>query len=496
MSKSLLNLKRQNLLVKLVSLFKNNFFFVLILLLAIFLRAFKLNELTTFGGDQGQDFLVVKDMILYHKWTLLGIKTSVYSFFQGPVYLYMLFPFFLLFNLQSISGAIAAVFYSIVTLIFLYILCNKYFSKRVAIISSLLFTVSGELIIYGNTPLYQHFLPLFIVLAIYLFLVKKKNIFVNLLLGLSLGLGIELHLLNISLLIAVFFYLIFVEKSKFKNILSYIGGIILGLAPTIVFELRHNFLNTRFILNYQPKEEFELKIFNFINQWLKGSAIFYGASLIIFGVIILVFVFYFLFYKTKSENIAKLQKLSLILIPISVLLSVGFSAYEPHYILPFWVILLIIIPVAIDNVFNKRIGNIIISVLVITNLIFSVSRLKNNHGYSMSEGWTLKKIDYVGKLISKDSLNYPNFNVASLLDSVTRAFPIRYAVIINGSIPEPAENYPSNNYLYLVTNYSQEKIFEVTTWEVTSFYPFKIGETWDLKDGFYLYRLDRILSSK
>ncbi len=492
MGKSLISLRKHSLLTKIVSLFKNNFLFVLVLVLAIFLRVFRLSELTTFGGDQGQDFLVVKDMVLYHKWTLLGIKTSVYSFFQGPMYLYMLFPFFVLFNLNPISGAIAAVFYSVITLIFLYILVNKYFSKRVAVLSSLLFAVSGELIIYGNTPLYQHFLPLVIILSIYLLLVKKKNTFISIVLGLSIGLGIELHLLNLSLLIAVFFYLVFIEKSKLKNILSFIVGFIVGLAPTIIFELRHDFLNTRFLLNYQPKEEFKILVPNFINQWIKGSAIFLGGNSIIIGIIILVFIFCFLFTKQKHPNLIILKRLLIILSFVSLLLCLGFSAYEPHYLLPIWITLLILIPAAIENIFNKKIGSLLIFVLILFNLAFSVGRFNNNHGYSMPDGWNLKKIDIAGKIISKDSLNHPNFNVASLLDSVMRAFPIRYVVEVNGSMPESVESYPSNNYLYVVSRYNHNDMFEVTTWEVTSFYPFEIGKTWDLNDGIYLYRLDRI----
>lgn len=494
MSKSTINLKRRNLLVILFNLFKNNFPFIFILVSAIFLRVFRLSELTTFGGDQGQDFLVVKDMVLYQKWTLLGIKTSGYSFFQGPVYLYMIYPFFLLLKLNPISGAVAAIFYSMISLIILYILGIKFFTKRIAIISSLLYTVSGEFIIFGNTPLYQHFLPLLIIISLYFFLIKKKNILIYILLGLSVGIGIELHLLNISLVLAIFIYLLIYEKRKIDKIFSYIFGIILGVSPTIAFELRHNLLNTRYLLNYHPQNETEFQLVQIFNQWFEGFNVYFGGRNILIGIFLLLIYIVFLIRKSKTEYSLKLKRLSLILIVVSIILSIIFSAFGHHYLIPFWTLLLIIIPVIIESIFNTKIANIIVVILVASNLFFSLDKLNDNHGYSMPDGWSLKKIVYTSKIIAKDSPEHPNFNVAALLDPVSRAYPLRYATEVYGQKPEPVENYPSNNYLYVVSRYNRNKMSEITTWEVTSFYPFKIGETWDLKDGIYLYRLDRIRS--
>jgi len=478
---------------KLFSFLKNNFVFIIILVLAFLLRVYRLSDLTTFGGDQGQDFLVVKDMVLNQKWTLLGIKTSGYSFFQGPIYLYMIYPFFVLFNLNPIAGAIAAVFYSMVSIVILYILGIKFFTKRVAIISSLLYAVSSELIIFGNTPLYQHFLPLFIIISLYLFLLEKKNILIYILLGLSVGIGIELHLLNVSLVLAILIFLLVYEKRSFKNILSYILGIILGVSPTIAFELRHDLLNTRYLLNYQPKSGRQFQLIDIINQWFEGFNVYYGGRYIFAGIFILFIFILFLFSHKNTKYSTKLKKLSLILIVVSIVLSVIFSAFGHHYLIPFWILLLIIIPITIENKFSKKIGSIIVAILVVLNLIFSLGRLNDNHGYSMPDDWSLKKIVYTSKIISKDSLDHPNFNVAALLDPVSRAYPLRYATEVYGQKPEPVENYPSNNFLYVVTRNREEQMYEVTTWEVRVFKPFKISNSWDLGDGIYLYRLDKIL---
>ena len=208
-------------------------------------------------------------MVLFHKWTLLGIKTSMGTFSQGPVYLYILYPFFLLYQLQPIAGAIAAVMISILTIFLIYVTCLKYFSIEIGLFSGLLFAVSPEFIMFGNTPLYQHFLPFFIVLSIFIFLSEKEKLYLPLLLGMVVGIGIELHLLNISLAATYFLdYLIF-SKEKIKKILIYGMGVIIGTSPTIIFELRHQFLNIKLFLNYQSPTHEGLSTTTLFLPWIK-----------------------------------------------------------------------------------------------------------------------------------------------------------------------------------------------------------------------------------
>ena len=56
--------------------------FLIICLVAFFLRFHRISILTTFGRDQGIDFLTVKEMIVDHKLTLLGINVSIADFLR------------------------------------------------------------------------------------------------------------------------------------------------------------------------------------------------------------------------------------------------------------------------------------------------------------------------------------------------------------------------------------------------------------------------------
>ena len=57
----------------------SHWLFILILLAAGLLRFWRLETLTTFSGDQGYDFLIVKRMLLDSKFTLLGPKIGPYN---------------------------------------------------------------------------------------------------------------------------------------------------------------------------------------------------------------------------------------------------------------------------------------------------------------------------------------------------------------------------------------------------------------------------------
>ena len=482
-------------LAKLRVIVKNHYPFCLVLLLSIFLRVYRLDELTTFGGDQGMDFLAVRDMVLYHKWTLIGLKTSIAPFFQGPLYLYILYPFFLLFHLQPIAGPIAAVFVSTATIIILYITVRKFFSSGFALLSTLFFAVSPEFIIYGNTPLYQNFLPFFIVLTIYLFLTEKKNNLVGLFMGLSVGLGMEFHFLNVSLGLALFIYLLLFNRRKLSVLVAYAAGVVVGLAPTIAFELRHNFLNTRMFLSYEGAQHTTNFLQGTLNQWTGGAARFLGGNSTLVGSIILVFMTLFILAKRRLLSPeSKLYRLTLITAALLVLLGLKFAAFGPEYILPVWILFLVLIPISLTRVFPGRVGGLLACILILFNLYGSVMRLNENHGYNMPEGWTMQKINKAGEIISQDSQAHPNFNVASLIDGGTRAYPLRYTTLISGGKPEPVENYPMNNFLYVVSSRDKKSLYEVKVWEVSSFSPFSVGATWDLGESVYLYRLDRVRS--
>ena len=80
--------------MKILSFLRANIWIIVIIFIAGLLRFHRLEQLTTFGGDQGYDYLIVKRMITDGKFTMLGPKVEPYNnlgvLYLGPIYYYLL----------------------------------------------------------------------------------------------------------------------------------------------------------------------------------------------------------------------------------------------------------------------------------------------------------------------------------------------------------------------------------------------------------------------
>lgn len=111
----------------------------------------------------------------------------------------------------------------------------------------------------------------------------------------------------------------------------------------------------------------------------------------------------------------------------------------------------------------------------------------------MPPSWSLKKINQAAEIIVDDATgDKANFNIASLIES-SRAYPLRYAVQLKGKEPGKVTDYNQNNALYVISNDSINQVINSNVWEIKEFLPFKLGQSWDMGDHIYLYRLDRII---
>lgn len=163
--------------------------------------------------------------------------------------------------------------------------------------------------------------------------------------------------------------------------------------------------------------------------------------------------------------------------------------------LPFLILLLIIIPVFLANIKNQKLVNLICTIFICLNLVITLSQLNNNHGYFMPDGWSLRKIEQTSNIITRNSKSHPNFNVASLLDGDTRAYPIRYMLSLTNQPIQDYTSYPQNDYLYVVSKNDVNQITDIKVWEIDSLRPFKIVQKWDMEDKITLYLLERIKDS-
>lgn len=218
-----------------------------ILLFAAYLRLYNISGYMTFLGDEGRDVLVVKRMIVDHKFTLLGPTASVGGFFLGPIYYYFMLPFLWAWRLDPTGPAVMVALFGIATVYLVYKAGRDLVHPWVGFVASALYALSPVVIAYSRSSWNPNLVPFFSLLTIYL-LCRRNAFFV----GICLGVGLQLHYLFLFLFPVAFVWFLLQEKGsgRIKSLLFALLGFLVGYAPFLLFELRHGFPNTRSIVQF------------------------------------------------------------------------------------------------------------------------------------------------------------------------------------------------------------------------------------------------------
>lgn len=225
-----------------------------ILLLATFLRTYRLRSHLIFLGDEGRDALTVKRIIVDRKLTLLGPTASVGGFYLGPIYYYfMILPLWLA-GFDPVGPAVMVAVFGILTVFFVWLLSRPLLGKKAALITTLFYGVSAKVVYWTRFSWNPNTMPFFSVLFL-CFLYKgvknlrKKFFFLA---GASLGILWQLHYLSLALIPVLLAVIFLLTRRKYwlKSIFASVLGAITTFSPFLVFELRHNFPNTRTIINF------------------------------------------------------------------------------------------------------------------------------------------------------------------------------------------------------------------------------------------------------
>lgn len=238
-------------------------FLVGIVLLAVFLRLYKISDYMTFLGDEGRDVLIVKHL-LEGDLVGLGPTASVGGFFTGPIYYYFMAPFLWLFRLNPVGPAVMVALFGIATVFLVYLAGKIFFNEKAGLIAAALYTVSPLIIAYSRSSWNPNPLPFFSLLAILTIYkgVKDKKWRYFIFTGIMLGITLQLHYIASFLATSIIFYLFvrlyFVKDlSLVKRLLGLVReyvaisfGFLIGYSPFLAFEATHSFPNTRTIFNF------------------------------------------------------------------------------------------------------------------------------------------------------------------------------------------------------------------------------------------------------
>lgn len=105
----------------------------------------------------------------------------------------------------------------------------------------------------------------------------------------------------------------------------------------------------------------------------------------------------------------------------------------------------------------------------------------------MPKDFNYKKLEQTGDIVLAD--NPSDFNIVNKLSGDTRFYPLRYLLTIQGRVPMEVDKYPDAKTLYVVTD--QESILNDSVWEISSFKPRNIENSWNLGENIKLLKLGK-----
>lgn len=378
---------------KLISL--QNLWLILIVIIFIGLRLYFIKNNLIFDWDQEQFSNQIWDIVKEHKLTLLGPRvTNVRGFFLAPYFTYILIPFYLITNLHPSAMLIFLAILNIMFILVSYFGIKKIFGKISALIFLTLWAFTRYHVEQDIITWWPVTLPLGVVLVWFLLynIYKKNKLCDWLLIGLTLGLFINMHFTFILIIffVVVFWLYQFWQTRRipwFKVFVSVFSGVVM-FWPLLLFDIRHNFLNTKLFLGYflNPEKTVDLP---FIKTWPEVFTNFVQSYTILKSVP-LAFIFYliimisliYLFIKNR-EFIKNFFFASLILWIALPFIFIKYHARpSEYYFLVYYPFIHLTIASILITLKKPILSFLIIGLFIITNL-WSIIKIPPNNNYNL-----------------------------------------------------------------------------------------------------------------
>ncbi len=201
-----------------------------------------------FDYDQEINAQIAKTIFVDHKLVLIGPETSVGGMYVGPYFNYLIGIVFWLVSFNPAGTIIINFAISIITLVVIYLIGKRLFNQSVGLLATLVygfspFFISYDRVLWNPTPMPLVSIITVWALAIYFKEKSKKWLYLAVI---FVGIACQLHLTAIFL--AAFLAVNIFLKPKVWPITLFIVG--LFLMPLIIFDFRHDFLNSRHFINF------------------------------------------------------------------------------------------------------------------------------------------------------------------------------------------------------------------------------------------------------
>ncbi len=231
-------------------LFKKFWPLFVIIALAIVLRVVKLQNLFYFTYDESIPAFVGRRLILWHHLPLIGGATP-FGFHLAPYFYWFLASILFFGKLNPIAWGYAGALLSTITTYLIYRVGSTFQNKKLGITAAIFWAFSYLANVYDRhlwALYWGPLLSLVVILCLYKLIKGKENFIFALSAALVWGITTDPSNLIFVILTIIVFVIYKLPLTK-KTVLA-IVIFLLSFSPLVYFDLRHNFANTKPVLNF------------------------------------------------------------------------------------------------------------------------------------------------------------------------------------------------------------------------------------------------------
>lgn len=384
------------MIVGVIKKFKVHPVIIIIFILAVVLRFYKISENFNFSGEVGHNLLAVNDAYTRHYIPLIGPPTSHPWLYFAPLFYWLYGPVLALSQFNPVSYAYAGAGVSVLILVVNYFVIRTLFSERTALISSLLMAVSPLFINFSWGARFFSYIPLFSLMLLYFLyeIVKqKKDWFFEL--GLVYGMMFSFHYTPLMLLPFVLSaFVIYRVKIRLKHVLEVVSGFVLPVVPLVIYDVTHRTGMIKNIVLWIP-----YRVAGFFGMYPKNTASekliqenassigeFFRLSIfqselqvlaVLVWILVAICLGYFLLRQKRDIN----EHVGLILVALMLvwgLVAVFLHGNPPiHYFVPILFVPVLLCALSFDILMKRSVGKVLmlitLSAIVLWNCLYYFS---------------------------------------------------------------------------------------------------------------------------
>jgi len=402
-----------------------NSLLILILLLASFLRFFRISELLGFWYDQGRDALVIWDMYHGIKFSLVGQMMGFTGILRGGWFYWLLTPFYAMGGGSPVWPTAFLVITSILALFVLYKVGVEIGGRKVGLMALLIASVSVYVVnasrwLSGTTP--ELLVSILLIWTVLKFLQKKK--WAVPLIGLLVGMSFQFEGATEVFYVPALLLIFFINRQILPGLKTFLLAIVLFIIPAVpqlMFEYRHPGVLSGALYNFVFHEKtFTLSFWEIIRTRLPYYyGLFYSKFWINGGLVFapfLISVIYILIKKWKKFWTNPKFKILFIfaVVPfVGTLFFVGnLGAIYDYYFTAYYLIWILLFSFILVSVSGNRTGKLVIIAFLAALFIKNAIGYKDSYFISLDDptrtsfDGQLKAIDWIYKDAGDRDFNF------------------------------------------------------------------------------------------